>query len=524
VEDNRGNTPAETEGSNSHPNKPNRRLVGNPDLTRRRLLQGAGGLLAASALPASAAMLAEPALGQTAAKTSSGEIPDLTGKLASYMVGFRDRSLPAKVLLDAKHRVLDTMGAMVSGSRLRPGELAIRFARAQGGTPEASVLATDIKTSAINAALVNGMFAHSDETDDVDPLTKAHPGSGIVPAALAMAEREQRSGMEVLKAVALGYDLGCRFLVALGTDLVRVSHRAAECPVGTIGSMAAAASLARLDETATCYAFSYAAQQVSGLWSWVRDPDHIEKAFDIGGMGARNGVTAAVMAQMGFTGVRDVLFGTHNAIAALAVQAHPEAMLADLGSRFFVSETGIKTYSVGYPNQAPLDAFLTLRRQHGLRADNVERIVVRLPEDAPGIVGNSPMPDVNCQYLIATALIDGAVSFANAHSREHMADPQIRAVMQRVQVVGDAKLNDPAAPRSGLVEVTMRDGRTVSHFTRFPPGTKENPVNTEGVNAKARDLMAPVLGAKKTEALIQRVNALETEGNMRELIRSLLTA
>jgi len=96
---------------------------------------------------------------------------------------------------------------------------------------------------------------------------------------------------------------------------------------------------------------------------------------------------------------------------------------------------------------------------------------------------------------IATALVDGAVSFAASHSREHMADPQIRAVMQRVQVVGDPKLNDPAAPRSGLVEVTLRDGRIVSHFTRFPPGTKENPVSTEGLNAKARDLMTPVLGA-----------------------------
>jgi 2-methylcitrate dehydratase PrpD len=412
---------------------------------------------------------------------------------------------------------------MVSGSRLKPGELAIRFVRAQGGVPEASVLATDIKTSAINAALVNGMFAHADETDDVDPLTKAHPGSGVVPAALAMAEREQRSGMEVIRAVALGYDVGCRFVVALGPDLVRGGHRGIECPVSTMGGMAAAASLARLDETGMRYALSYGAQQVSGLWSWVQDPDHIEKAFDIGGMGARNGVTAVVMVQTGFTGVRDVLSGRHNAIEALSSQPHPEEIMADLGSRYFVSETGIKTYSVGYPNQAPLDAFFTLRRQYGLRADNVERIVVRLPEDGPGIVSNSPMPDVNCQYLIATALIDGAVSFANSHSREHMADPQIRAVMQRVQVVGDAKLNDPAAPRSGLVEVTLRDGRTVSHFTRFPPGTKENPVDTEGMNVKARDLMTPVLGAKRTEELIQRVNALEEVSNMRELIRSLLT-
>ncbi len=440
------------------------------------------------------------------------------------MVAARDRALPPKVLLDAKHRVLDGLAAAVSGARLQPGEMATRFARAQGGAPEASVLATDIKTSAITAALVNGMFAHADETDDVDPLTKAHPGAAVVPAAFAMAEREQRSGMELLRAVALGYDVGCRFTLALGGDLLRENHRDVDGPCCTMGATAAAASLARLDETGMRYAISYGAQQVSGPYSWVEDHDHIEKAFDIGGMGARNGVTAAIMAQMGFTGVRTVLTCRHNAIEALAAERHPEAIMADLGNRFFVSETGIKTYSVGNPNQAPLDAIFTLRRQYGLTADNVERVVVRLPKDGASIVDNSPMADVNCQHLIATALVDGTVSFANSHSHEHMAQPQIRAVMQRVQVMADPKLTaDKAAPRSGLVEVTLRDGRTVSHFTRFPPGMKENPLNTERMNEKARGLMAPVLGAKRAEAVIQRINALEEVKNMREFIRSLLT-
>lgn len=491
-------------------------------LARRHLLQGVGGLLAVSGLSPAVAKGATRAASGTPAEAPAAVPADLTGRLARYMVAAREQSLPPKTLLDAKHRVLDASGAMVSGSQLKPGQVAIRFIRAQGGVPEASVLATSFKTSAINAALANGMFAHADETDDVDPLTKAHPGAGVVPAALAMAEREQRSGMELLRAVVLGYDVGCRFVIALGHEAIRRSHRGIECPVSTMGAMAAAASLARLDETGMRHAISYAAQQVSGLWSWVEDPDHIEKAFDIGGMGARNGVTAVVMVQSGFTGVRDVLSGRHNAMEALSTQPHPEEVMAGLGSRFFVSETGIKTFSVGYPNQAPLDAFLTLRRKHGLRPDNVERIVVRLPEDAPGIVSNSPMPDVNCQYLIATALVDGAVSFANSHSREHMADPQVRAVMQRVQVMGDPKLNDPAAPRSGLVEVTLGDGKTVSHFTRFPPGTKENPVDTERMNAKARDLMTPVLGASKTEAVIQQVNGLETVANVRELLRSLV--
>ena len=146
--------------------------------------------------------------------------------------------------------------------------MAIRYVRRQGGVPEASVLATDLKTSAVNAALANGMFGHADETDDFEPVTKAHPGCSVVPAALAMAEREGSSGEELLRAVVLGYDLCCRFLLALGPDLVRGGHRSAEGTSSTMGSAAAAASLAKLDQTGMRYALSYAAQQVSGIWSW----------------------------------------------------------------------------------------------------------------------------------------------------------------------------------------------------------------------------------------------------------------
>jgi 2-methylcitrate dehydratase PrpD len=437
------------------------------------------------------------------------------------MVEARDRRLEPDVAREARHRILDTLAAMVSGSHLKPGEMAIRYARSQGGVEEATVLATDIRTSAVNAALVNGMFAHADETDDFEPVTKAHPGSAVVPAALAMAEREGRSGAELVAAVTLGYDLCCRFLLALGPDLVRASHRSAEGTSSTLGAVGAAASLARLDEKGMRYALSYAAQQVSGVWSWVRDAEHVEKAFDFSGMGARNGVTAAIMAQMGFTGVWDVFDGEHNALAALSSAPKPGEMVAGLGDRFFVTETAIKPYSVGYPIQAPLDAFLRLHREHGLSADNVERIVVRLPEDGARIVNDRSMPDVNCQHIIAVALVSGTVSFEDSHSYERMADPAVRAAKARVELIADPALMDPAAPRSGRVEVTLRDGRTVSHFTRHAPGTKENPMDTERVNAKARLLMEPVLGAAQTEEVIRRVNAAEELEDARELRRFL---
>src|SRR5262244_1172342 len=426
--------------------------------------------------------------------------------------------LAPDVAREAKHRILDTLAAMVSGSHLQAGEMAIAFARAQGGTAEATVLTTDIRTSAVNAALVNGMFAHADETDDFEPVTKAHPGSHVVPAALAMAEREGRSGSELLAAVTLGYDVCCRFLLALGPDLVRGSHRSAEGTSSTMGAAAAAGSLAGLDEKGMRYALSYAAQQVSGLWSWVRDAGHVEKAFNFSGMGARNGVTAAIMAQMGFSGVWDVLEGEHNVLEALSPSPNGSEMVKDLGSHFFATETAIKPYPVGYPIQSALDAFFALHRQHALTVDNVEHITVRLPEDGARIVDNRSMPDVNCQHMIAIALVDGKITFASTRSYQRMLDPVVLTVKERVNLVADPALMNPEAPRSAKVEVVLKDGRKLSHFIPHAYGTKQNPMDSENVNAKVRDLLEPVLGRSRTEAVIERVNGLESVANVRELL------
>lgn len=483
-------------------------------VTRRRLLESGAGLITAAAVPV------RLQAGQREQEKTVAT--DLTGRVARYMAAAREQPVPAEVLRETKHRVLDTVAAMVSGARLKPGEMAIRFARAQGGTPEASVLTTNIRTSAINAALVNAMFAHADETDDFEPVTKAHPGCATVPAALAVGERENASGQNVIRAVALGYDLCCRWLQALGPNHVRATHRSAEGVSATIGAAAAAASMARLDEKGMRYALSYAVQQVSGVWSWERDLEHIEKAFDFAGMGARNGVTAAMMAQAGFSGVPDVLEGEHNGLEAHSTQPRPEEMAADLGRRFYVTETAIKTFSVGYPIQSALDALLMLRREHGLTPDNVDRVVARLPQDGAGIVNDSAMPDVNLQYLMAVALIDGDVSFDASHSYPRMKDPQVLTVKQRVELIGDRGLMDPAAPRSANVDVRLRDGRTVSHFTRHAPGTKENPLDTAGVAAKARSLIAPVFGDQRCEQVIARINTLETLGSIRDLVRLLI--
>src|SRR3989475_10703690 len=223
--------------------------------------------------------------------------------LSAYIVRALRRPLPPAVQEKTKHHLLDTLAAMLSGSRLPPGKKAISFAKTLGGTKEACVVGSRIVTSAANAALANGMLGHADETDDSHSPSQTHPGCGIVAAAFAMAERERAGGTALLRAGALGYDLCCRLTQSLNAVQFRAAGHSTHRFGPTFGAAAAAGALAKLDERGARHLLSYAAQQASGVSCWMRDEEDIEKACDFGGMPARNGVAAAGMVAHGLTGV-----------------------------------------------------------------------------------------------------------------------------------------------------------------------------------------------------------------------------
>jgi 2-methylcitrate dehydratase PrpD len=265
--------------------------------------------------------------------------------------------------------------------------MAIDFIRAQGGAPEASVATTNILTSVINAAMANAMMAHADETDDADPSTATHPGATIVPAALAVAERENRSGRDVVNAVVIGYELSVRTVRALGGfRAIRDAHRTAESYGGSVGAGAAAGSLLRLDARQMAYVLSYTIQQAGGVYTWPRDLEHIEKSFIFTGQSARNGVTAAILVSMGATGVIDVLDGEHNALNALATEQKPEEFTKDLGQTFAVSGSNIKSWGIGMPIQSAVDALLRLLANHRCAAADVVELTAALPPHLAPVV------------------------------------------------------------------------------------------------------------------------------------------
>lgn len=167
-------------------------------------------------------------------------------QLSAYIAGAPRRSLPPEVVEKTKHHVLDTLAAMLSGSRLLPGKKAISYVRTLGGVKEACVAGSGLVTAAANAALANGMLAHADETDDSHAPSLTHPGCGIVPAALALAERERRNGAALLRAVALGYDVGCRLTLSLDSYRFREDGHSTHSFGPMFGAAAAAGALAGL--------------------------------------------------------------------------------------------------------------------------------------------------------------------------------------------------------------------------------------------------------------------------------------
>jgi len=434
-------------------------------------------------------------------------------KLSSYMAEARNRVLPDNVVREAEHHILDTIAAMVSGSDLPPGRMAIDFARSYGGEKVATVIASQILCGSIEAAFANGELAHSDETDDDFTTGGAHPGCAVVPAALAAGEQFSISGTHFLRAVTLGYDVALRAMKTVGIAM-KETHNL----VGTMGATAAAGCAASLNPQQMRWLLDYAAQQAgAGIGAWRRDTDHIEKGFLFGAMGARNGVNAALVVHSGWTGVDDILSGPNNFVESYNPKADAAGMIDQLGEVYGVTLTTLKKWTTGGPIQAPLDALENLQTRQPFQAEQVKQVVVRVATSAAYTVNNRDMPDICLQHLVAVMLLDKTVSFRAAHDKARMQDPFVLRERAKVQLVPDEGLEKLIPVRVAVVELTLSDGAQLSERVEHVRGTPENPMTRDEVVAKARELIMPVLGAATGSKLIERVLGLDTVKDIREL-------
>jgi len=483
-------------------------------LSRRSMLELAGLAVATAALPPGVG-ISKPSPGRGSTGQGVSAVMD---KLSRYMSEASGRALPDEVTEKTKQHILDTLAAMISGSELVPGRAALQFAGAYGGKEVATVVASKILCGPIEAALANGVLAHADETDDSHAPSQSHPGCAIVPAALAAGERFGISGTQLLRAVTLGYDVGPRFTMTLGGQKFEAeSHWSTHSISPLFGAAAAAGCAANLNVAQMRFLLGYTAHQSSGLGAWNRDTDHIQKAFHFGGMTARSGVTSALIVQAGWTGVEDIFSGKDSFFEAYNPHVDPAGLAEKLGERYEILRTNIKKWPVGSPIQAALDALEILRKHRPFNENEVQQVIVQLATDEAAIVNNREIPDICLQHMVAVMVMDKTVTFSSAHDKARMKDLVTLREREKVKLIPDEQLESLMPLRVAIVEVQLTDG---THFTQRVDnvrGTPKNPMTKEEIVAKARDLIAPILGTTQCASLIERVLNLDKVNDVREL-------
>jgi 2-methylcitrate dehydratase PrpD len=323
-----------------------------------------------------------------------------------------------------------------------------------------------------------------------------------------------------------GYELACRVPKALGPRNLRVAGLASHGVGPVFGAAAAASALIGLPARQVASVWALCAQQASGSWQWLLDVDHHEKAFVFAGMGARNGLQAALLVEAGLTGVAGALdhpgawlgagpFGRPGSDLDRA------ALIDGLGTSFQLPLVGIKQFPVGGPTQPAVQALLLLIADPRPPVDEIDAVRIEMPGRV-GAFATAGMPALNLPYLCAVILLDGHLDLDAAQSRTRMTgDPAVRALMDRVTVVHDPDQEREPRAESARVTITCRDGSSLTAFVPEVVGYPSHPLPEDLVVAKARGLLAPALGEAGADRVIDLVGSIDELPSVDPLLAAL---
>lgn len=434
--------------------------------------------------------------------------------------------LPDATVRAARRAILDTLGVMLAGSVEVTAARVRALIAHRRGDAEATIVGTPLRASVEDAALANGTAAHALDYDDVNQSLSGHPSAPILPAVLALAERQRASGAALLAAFVVGVEIEAK----LGRALNPVHYETgwhATSTLGVIGVAAGAATLLGLPAERTTHALAIAASMASGIkanFGTDCKPLHV-------GHAARCGVEAALLAEAGFTGNPRALEHGDGFGATYGAGSPPawDLVTAGLGAPHDLVDpgVGVKRFPACASTHQTLDATLALAEEHAIDPAAVEAVECGVYYLAPhqliydqaatALQGKFSMP-----YCVAVALLDGAVGLAQfTDERVHRAD--VQALMPRVRmfVHPEQTTRDCLPTRFSEVAITLRDGRRLTRRVRHAKGQPHNPLTDAELTAKFRDCAARVLTPERAESVVAAVQGLETIGDVGVLARLL---
>ena len=443
----------------------------------------------------------------------------ISRQFAKFVHGIDCDALPMNVRELARISLLDYLSCTLAGSQSEIRPIFTDLALELGGTEQASVYGTDIKTSVANAALVNGAFAHVLEMDDIHRLAMYHPGIVVLPAALAIAERDGLSGKRLVEGIVAGYEVGIRIGVAINPSHFKLWHT-----TGTAGTFAAAVAAGKMMELTVDQltdAIGNACTQASGFWQFNIDASMTKPLHS--GKASINGIFAAMLAKRGFTGAENIIEGEKGFGKATSEAPDYDLMIRDLGSVYEFLGIGVKIHSGCRHTSSIVDGALAIRDKYGVKPEDIAAIDIKTYELGKDLCGaifpqNIPQAKFSIPFCAASAFVLGRCSTAEMDMDVIQSDA-IQQLLQKTTISVDEELEKKFSLGYGsIVGVTLKDGRSFSELTEHCKGDPENPVSLEEMRERFIAMTNEIVSSENQLKIIDMVENLEQIDDVRKLV------
>lgn len=441
---------------------------------------------------------------------------DITRQLASYSSGLTLDRISEKARIVGKHALLDWLGVTLAGGQEPLVGILRDQAQAEGLGMQSTLLGLGTKGSPSQAALINGTAGHALDYDDVHPSVGGHPSVPVAPAALALAERDGKSGAELLAAFIAGVEIEARVGALISDARDNGWHQTST--VGVFGGAAAAASLLGLDAETTTHAFGIAGTQAAGVmasFGTMCKPLHA-------GMAAESGLRAAEWAARGFTGASDMIEHPRGFAATHGIAFNADAALEGMGETFFTETILFKHHAACYGTHSAIECARLIRDNPAFDLEKVEKVEIRVhtritkmcdipaPTDGLGI-------KFSLRMTMALALMDEPTSALHVYSEEFAARPDLVALRDKVASV----IDDSFGYRGAGVTVHLSDGTAIHE--NFDVAVPESDLHLQEAKLveKFKSLAVPVIGSDSAATTAEFILSLEDQSDMSALIPKL---
>lgn len=444
----------------------------------------------------------------------------LRGKFAEFVVETRYEKLSDEVIHQAKRCILDFLGVTLAGSNVGLSPWITNIICDMGGIKEATIIGDGRRISALNAALVNGVRGHTLDMDDGHRYANGHPGVATIPAAIAIGERENVTGKELIEAIVVGYETFIRIATWINpSHLQRGFHT-----TGTVGPFAAAAASSKLlglSDKEIENALAIAGLQGSGLLEVTTSGQMMKPLHP--GRATQAGVIASLLANKGGEGPDLIFEGEKGFFRAFSNVSDFRKVGSDLGSNFEILNTYFKLHSACRHVHSTLDAVMEIMKVNEINIDEIKKIDVHTYSVAYQLTGQNREAKTelaakfSLPVSIGLMLLHGRVG-VDEYSLEHIRNPAVQNLAKKVNIVVDREKDD-VYPKKRSSRITIETSQSIyTHEVDIPKGDPENPCADDELKDKFFQNAAKALPMEKVADLHKSVFDIENK-SVRELMK-----